>query len=495
MALRIQAVCAGVWLVLGLSACTADLKQGWFACSDGKCPPGQTCESDGLCHNARLGSVVAADGGAPPASDSGTSTGVSPRQNAAGEGGAKPAAGSGGTVGGAGSPARAGTGAGGAGGAALAGANASGSGGGGASPQGGTGGSAPQAGGGGTAPQSGAGANASGSGGSGGAAAGRGGAGAAGMAGMVGCSGDQDCVSFNASCKVGRCDLANHTCSAQDAAERSACNNGADLCKAGRCVQCIAASDCDGDPGICKQFECTANNTCSTHSLDDRSSCRSASGRSGVCSKGACIGCVDSSDCAKVSPSTPVCVTGTCAECASPSDCSAGTCRRATCSGGFCGQEITAWASCATGRVCNASGACAQSCGNGHLDAGEECEIGVAGWDFLSCDSGTCQRLTYRQCTSSRDCEVGCASGGICGETCSTASDCPRAPPNVTATCYEGDCALACDGSGQCPMGLTCVNDPLRHEGHTGVCLADTSCVCEPAPNGCSDCLVPLISD
>jgi hypothetical protein len=312
--------------------------------------------------------------------------------------------------------------------------------------------------------------------------------------GCVQCLADKDCNANVGACKLAHCNVGTNTCEPQNAIDRATCNNGADVCKAGQCVQCLLATDCDGDPGICLQYECSATNSCLAKTAPDHSDCRAA-GRSGVCANGSCAGCIDGSDCRRLSPTAPVCANGNCVECASPSDCVATTCHKATCNSGFCGQDITAWASCASGRVCNATGTCAQSCGNGHVDADEECEIGVGGWDFQSCDSGSCQRVNYQRCTSSRDCAVGCAAGGQCGETCNTTADCPPAPPNSMATCYEGDCALACDNAAQCPKGLSCVTDPLRHEGHTGICLADPTCTCEPAPYGCTSCIVPLISD
>lgn len=247
------------------------------------------------------------------------------------------------------------------------------------------------------------------------------------------------------------------------------------------------------DPGQCKVKACSDSGVCQPLNAADHTDCR-IGGRSGVCSGGQCVSCVDDSDCTRLSPDTPRCAEGNCVECVSAdADCAASTCRKAICIENLCGYEQTPWAECAPARVCNESGACTAACPNGHIDPGDECEVGVDGWSYLSCEESTCQRFFYRRCAVSSQCgERNCGTGQVCSATgCSTAASCPPGPPNAVVICYGSTfCVLGCDNDDQCPSGLVCAPDNVQTSGRTGLCVGDPSCC---SGGNCANCFWPVI--
>jgi hypothetical protein len=311
----------------------------------------------------------------------------------------------------------------------------------------------------------------------------------------VGCLSPNDCPADPGVCKVKGCS-ANHVCAPQNAADGTACN-GTDVCNAGKCVACRKPEDCDMDPGQCKVKGCSATNTCAPQSAPNGADCRIGS-RAGVCNSGTCIGCRNNDDCARINPELPICNNGSCVACTQPSHCDtpAGGCRRAVCSNNQCGEEITPWASCGPGRVCDEGGVCGTACPNGHIDADEECEDGVDGWNQFNCERASCKRLGYRTCSVNSTCKEGAScgvTGGVCAGNCQSVS-CSFPPAGSTAICYaDMFCALICDSDAECPDGLTCVTDLDDSNGNPnpkrGACVAKPECC--TGDFGCFGCFWP----
>jgi hypothetical protein len=316
--------------------------------------------------------------------------------------------------------------------------------------------------------------------------------------GCVACLEPSDCEANPGTCKVKGCSSAN-ACVPQNARDGSACNS-TDVCNGGTCVACRVPEDCDANPGQCKVKGCSANGTCTPGNAPNGSDCQIGS-RPGVCSGGTCVGCSTSNDCTRISPDRPYCTGagGSCVECTAPSQCPGGTCRRATCTGGECGSEITAWAECAPGNVCDAGGICDTACPNGHIDSNEECELNVNGWSTLTCEGQSCRRLYYRTCTANAQCtENSCgATGGMCSGGCGGGGGCPASPPGgATSVCYDNQfCALTCDNTNECPKGLTCTDDSYTGSGagdpnpRRGVCVGNPGCC--TVDFGCFGCFWP----
>ena len=306
----------------------------------------------------------------------------------------------------------------------------------------------------------------------------------------VACRVPSDCEADPGVCKVKGCSAAG-ACAPANADDGSTCN-GSNVCSGGRCVACRVPSDCDDDPGVCKVKGCSATGTCAPANAGNGTDCRTASGP-GVCQGGTCIGCSTNTDCARLSPTKPFCSSsGTCVGCTSASQCDAPTCHTPTCSNGVCGDTIDAWASCGSNRVCDANGVCGASCPNGHIDSGEECEMGVGGWSSLNCEAASCQRSYYRTCSANGSCKEGSCgvTGGVCAGGCTTADNCPLAPEGSTVACYANFCALVCNSDSECPNGLHCESDP-NPDGFnpkSGACVSSNCCT----PDfGCAGCWFP----
>jgi cysteine-rich repeat protein len=120
-------------------------------------------------------------------------------------------------------------------------------------------------------------------------------------------------------------------------------------------------------------------------------------------------------------------------------------------------------------------------CGNGILDAHEQCDDG-------NTDAGDgCSPSCRVECQADGDCPSGleCAGAGACMQTCDTHCDCPQ-----EQFCYKGTClrdarqAVYCCAKSGCPPGAKCIQpdgsttsrcpeDPNYH--------CDTPCDCGPA--------------
>lgn len=166
-------------------------------------------------------------------------------------------------------------------------------------------------------------------------------------------------------------------------------------------------------------------------------------------------------------------------------DCAANPCQN----GGRCSDLVNAFkCDCAvgfSGTRCEA-----KSCGNGVVDAGEECDDGntISTDSCVSCKSAYCgdgvAHAGVEECdpgpSATRDCGTNCkvskfyqpcagkaSCGGanletcssplsVCTRLCSSAADCPQ-PAMGAAHCYSNFCVQTCPpASGQCGAGLTC---------------------------------------
>ncbi|HUS31272.1 MAG TPA: OmpA family protein [Kofleriaceae bacterium] len=143
---------------------------------------------------------------------------------------------------------------------------------------------------------------------------------------------------------------------------------------------------------------------------------------------------------------------------------------------------------CTTDNQCH-SGVCdpsshvcepANTCGNGHLDAGETCDDGnIVGGDTCEAD---CKLPNGSGCTTDTQCH-----SGVCDPTshqCEPADTCGNHKVENGETCDDGNTVGGdgCEADCKLPNGSTCTTD---NQCHSGVC-DPTSHQCEPA-NTCGN--------
>ena len=294
-----------------------------------------------------------------------------------------------------------------------------------------------------------------------------------------------------------------------------AADPGGPVCDAasGRCVACTAANDrcapaehCDPAINRCVPG-CRADEGCAKSSADGglaRRVCDLAAHacvecvRDEHCAPGTlCVGntCVVGCNPARPCPSGQACCAGACVDplantshcgrcdnrCAVPNTvpaCRNGACAVATCSDGFGDCDATAANGCETDTRTSAShcGACGRACAERPNTA-------------ASCAGGTC---AYACATGFADCD-GDAANGCETDTRTSASHCGACgrrcdPPNATAVCGMGSCAVAAcaDGFGDCDGNATngCETDVRASVTHCGRCGAS----CPAPPNGVAAC-------
>ena len=246
------------------------------------------------------------------------------------------------------------------------------------------------------------------------------------------------------------CDKSNVlTCKADGQGyDTSACPNNGKCQGAGKCVACIADSDCPASSDACQLPDCTSDNRCVTMSAADRKTCTTLLS-TGVCSGGVCIGCIDDVDCGN-KIGTPSCdrLQHRCVECVDASQCAkfAGTCKKAVCTNNTCASERLTGTSCGFGLECK-NGDCVTQCGNGKIDLGEDCEMSLE------------QPRERPYCVNCHWTSVGTIN-------CQTIDDCPKprrtenpACPTTGGNAYK--CYYGCGtvGGGECPPGGTCVDN------------------------------------
>jgi hypothetical protein len=144
------------------------------------------------------------------------------------------------------------------------------------------------------------------------------------------------------------------TCDADGQNETSsACPDNGKCVDAGRCAACSVDGDCTSLTNACLVGYCSRDGTCGTKDAVNRSVCI---GAGGVCLDGLCVGCLSDTDCSK-KPQTPICNTllHSCREC-------------------YKMPAASEAMGCSAAQSCSTVGTCVPKCGNGVIDAGEECE-------------------------------------------------------------------------------------------------------------------------
>ncbi len=246
-------------------------------------------------------------------------------------------------------------------------------------------------------------------------------------------------------------------------------NAGGPVCDTttGACVACTAASDvcptgryCDDASRTCVAG-CRDDGACSGAPSDGGTPADGSTGRGRRCDR----------------------VSRTCVECLENPDCPAGT----LCVGSICVTGCTAGSPCPSGQTC-CSGACVDNLANiahcGGCDMrcavpngtpnclNGNCTVGTCAAPFGNCDGNNANGCETNTLVSVEHC-------GGCGVLCAT-------PANATPTCTAGTCGFACvAGFADCDMNPAngCEVNLNTDLTHCGSCVT----VCNP-PNGTAAC-------
>jgi cysteine-rich repeat protein len=350
----------------------------------------------------------------------------------------------------------------------------------------------------------------------------------------------RDCSSVGTACTTAStCDASKHTCSATTPAnDGNGCGNG-NYCKSGSCVApvcgngqvelgemcddgnqtngdgcqanctftCVAPADCGAAPA-CKKQTCTGAHLCVAVADTALNGSQSTCAAGNVCSAGSCVklcgngvtdageDCDDGANGNNLDGCTDACKYS----CANPAtDCSAAgslvacqkwSCNTASASAHFC-QSVTdssldgAVSTCPVGNVCSA-GSCSGTCGNGIVNAGEQCDDGnkVNGDGCNTNCTFSCQNPATDCAAASVCMKQTCTGAHVCQQAADTAQN--GALCSAGHVCAAGTCTTAC-GNGaldtlageQCDFG-SAANGPA-----TG---CETTCQysCQAAA-GCAD--------
>jgi len=132
-----------------------------------------------------------------------------------------------------------------------------------------------------------------------------------------------------------------------------------------------------------------------------------------------------------------------------------------------CCMPETQRSDCAADSDCDPSTlTCVQRCGNGQIDADEDCEIGLPGWTRENC-SASCRQTVYpntKRCTFELEAKPTVFYGqGDCADL-----------PGFSEACYylfgQG-CLLVCSTSEDCPIGFSCTPTANSRAFGPGFCV------------------------
>lgn len=254
----------------------------------------------------------------------------------------------------------------------------------------------------------------------------------------------RNCKSADACVADGTCDDGKHTCTAGAAkADGTTCGTGL-VCKAGACV---AASCGDGIVSGTEQCDLGSGNGPGTGcEVDCKFSCSKAPDS-----------CADAEPCNGAETCATVTVGGKTGQ-----KCAAGT-------------PLADGTACGTGKTCKAGVCTSALCGNGTLDAGEDCDFGSGNGPGTGCET-SCKF----SCTTAPD---SCSDGNPCNgaETCGVVTVGGKTGQKCSAGTALAACA-ACGSGGVC-VGGTCKSSVCGD----GCVDATKSETCDPPASGTCD--------
>lgn len=104
----------------------------------------------------------------------------------------------------------------------------------------------------------------------------------------------------------------------------------------------------------------------------------------------------------------------------------------------------------------------ASVCGNGKVEAQEECDPAAAGANPFNCSDRCKTQSVYTPCKTNDDCVNGTVCGlELCTRACEGPSDCDQVAeyPDLQLWCPQPrgtQCVIRCDSDADCPPGTAC---------------------------------------
>ncbi|MDF1563309.1 MAG: hypothetical protein P1V51_09705 [Deltaproteobacteria bacterium] len=202
---------------------------------------------------------------------------------------------------------------------------------------------------------------------------------------------------------------------------------------------------------------------------------------SGCPSETDAVSCTGNADC----PNDQRCVADFCEAVICDPGCQTGfECRHGTCA---CLED----ASCQTGEVCDATGACVPDTTPPECTADDGCDPGEICVDNVCVASPSC--AADADCPGARVCDA-----GVCVEACAQDGDCGS--PAQAWACEAGHCSPRCLSDNGCPAGTICDLQGMGGICHPAECatLADCSgsnVICDSADHGRCQGITPCTAD